>query len=54
MACDHIHLEAPLDHPPKKYADVVTQEEWNTFFEWQTSEEGMALRARNVKNQKQA
>ena len=54
MACDHIHVEAPLDHLLKKYADVITQEECNTFFEWQTSEEGMALWARNVKNQKQA
>ena len=54
MACDHIHVEAPLEHSPETYADVITQEEWKAFFEWRTSEEGMALRARNVKNQKQA
>ena len=54
MACDYIHMEELLDHPPKKYVDVITQEEWNAFFEWRTSEEGMALRARNTKNQKQA
>ena len=44
----------PLDHPPEKYADVITQEEWIAFFDWRTSEEGMTLRARNVINQKQA
>ena len=54
MACDHIHVAHPLLHPPEKYADVITQEEWDAFFEWRTSEEGMALRARNTKNQKQA
>ena len=47
-------MEHPLLHPPEKYTDVITQEEWDTFFEWQTSEEGMALRARNSKNKKQA
>ena len=47
MSCDHIHVEHPLLHPPEKYADVITQEEWDAFFEWRTSEEGMALRARN-------
>ena len=54
MACDYIHVKEPLDHLSENYADVITQEEWNAFFEWQTSKEGMALRARNVKNQKQA
>ena len=54
MTFDHIHVEHPLLHPREKYADVITQEEWDAFFEWRTSEEGMALRARNSKNQKQA
>ena len=54
MTCNHIHVEAPVDHPPEKYVDVIIQEEWDAFFDWQTFEEGMALRARNVKNQKKA
>ena len=54
MACDYVHVEEPLDHPPEKYADVITQEEWNSFFTWRTSEEGVAIRARNVRNEKQA
>ena len=24
MACYYIHVEEPLDHPPEKYADVIT------------------------------
>ena len=54
MTCYYIHVEHPLLHSPEKYADVITQEKWDAFFEWRTSEEGMALRARNSKNKKQA
>ena len=54
MACDYIHVAEPLDHLPEKYAKVITQEEWNAFFAWRTSEKGMAIRERNVRNQKQA
>ena len=54
MACDHIHVENPLDHSPEKYADVITREEWTTFVKWQTSDDAMELRRRNSNNQKEA
>ena len=54
MSFDHIHVENPLDHPPKKYADVITQEEWTTFLKWWISDEAMKLRRRNINNQKEA
>ena len=47
-------MAKPLDHPPEKYEDVITQEEWTAFVEWRTSEEGMALRRKNIRNQKKA
>ena len=52
MTCDHVHVANPLDHSLEKFADVVTQEEWTTFVEWWTFEEGMALRMKNINNQK--
>ena len=54
MACYHVHVAEALDHLPEKYVDVITQEEWNAFFEWRTSTEGMAFRTKNIKNQKEA
>ena len=47
-------MAEPLDHLPEKYAEVITQEEWTAFVKWQTSDEGMALRKRNIRNQKES
>ena len=54
LAYDYIHVAEPLDHPTEKYAEVITQEEWTTFVKWRTSDDGMALRKRNIRNQKES
>ena len=47
-------MAEPLNHPLEKYADFITQEDWAAFVKWWTSEEGIALRRKNIKNQKEA